>query len=136
MVRPSAVTPEPEVTAAELEAAYPAQVASLCTAAATAAATAERERILAIHAMAEAGLDTLIAAAVADPRCSAPMAAQRILEHQRAQREQQLAALAAEQTAAPPAAPAPTAEPSPEQAIVTRAKATFRQITAAQEKAS
>lgn len=140
MARPSAVTPEPDVTAAELEAAYPAQVASLCTAAATAAATAERERILAIHAMAEAGLETLLAAAVKDPSCTAPMAAQRILEHQRAQRAQQLANLAAEQTAAPPAAPAPTAEPSPAQALVTRAKATFRLITAArdnaQEKAS
>lgn len=140
MARPSAVTPDPEVSAAELEAAYPAQVASLCTAAGTAAATAERERILAIHGMAEAGLEQLITAAVGDPSCTAPMAAQRILEHQRAQRAAQLAALASERTDTPPAAPAPASEPSAEQALVTRAKATFRRINAhratAQEKAS
>lgn len=122
---PPTTDPEAPSTVAELAAAFPEQVTQIRAA----AATAERERITAISALAEPGLEALIRAAQADPTCSADAAARRILEHQRQAKSDRLGALAEDGSEAkPPATPTPPAEPNGPAATAARIKATIRTI--------
>lgn len=102
---PSAAKTE---TSADLAAAFPALVAQIRTE----AATAERERILAIEGIAVAGHDDLIKACKADGKTTVEQAAMKILTAEKQTRTSQLAAIKGVETEggkvpASPAASAP-----------------------------
>lgn len=102
----AAAADDGEITLEELEAAVP----DLITQIRSQAATAERERILAIQAKGERGLEGLIAECVKDPDCTPDQASSRVLEAVRARRAKHLQDMQQEDPAKLQAAPQPGGE--------------------------
>lgn len=116
-------TPTP-LTAEQLVAQYPDAVAAFRAE----GATAERERLFGIDALAKPGLGELLTACKQDPACTPADAALRIVQHEQKQAKGHLARLEASEQAEPkpPAAPAPDDDPSPEQAAAKSLLATYQ----------
>lgn len=125
--QPAADNQRPEITRAYLDAHHPELVAAIKaegrTEGVTAGATAERERIAGIEALAAPGTEPLIAAAKADPTATKESTAVKIIEAQKAQGGQRLAAIAGDAAVMTP--PGPGANAGVEAAKTPAEKAAF-----------